>query len=114
MADDKTRKQVEEAVKQGYLMKLDGGDIDPMMDAFSEDAVLVFTGDRFPGKEPIKDFFTEFCKRLDNRNHAVNKMAIEVSGEKATASCDMTFTTKVVKTGYTFKICSHCFTCRMF
>jgi len=68
--------QIKDTLVKNYLENLDKGNVDGIMSIFSKDPVTIFGKDKFDGNERIMAFLKE-----------------------ATASFDLTFSTKLVKTG---------------
>jgi hypothetical protein len=91
--------QIKDTLVKNYLENLDKGNVDGIMTIFSKDPVTIFGKDKFAGDEKIRVFLAEFCRRYADRKHILIGSAVKVSGKEAAASFDLTFSTKLVKTG---------------
>jgi len=75
-----------------------------MMEFFSDDSVVFLGRTSFRGKDSIKQFFDEVCRRLAERKHTLNDFKVKTSGDETKVSCNLSFSTRVVKTGETCKV----------
>ena len=94
---------MEEAVKQAiverYFGKVDAFylssvKIEDLMSVFSENVTWTFGDKVFNGCEALRKVFLDRKKQFLNRKHELRNIVAIVEGDKASATCELTVTTK--------------------